>query len=808
MASNLNFETLKPHLIALVIFIVAPLAYLSPALSGKVLKQDDIIQGESKSYEIVKYREDTGEEPLWTGTMFSGMPAFQINIRHYGNLFQYINKAVRRTLPETSGLFFLMLVNCYVLLIVLGVNPWLAIIGSFAFAFSSGNVISIDAGHNSKINALAYVPGVLAGIFMGYRKHLLGGFALTAFFTTLQVGANHFQITYYMLIIILIYALIEFYQSIKQKALPEFAKRSALMLLAGVIALGPNLSRLWTTFEYSDETIRGGKTELTEPQKERNKGLDKDYAMRWSYGALESMTLIIPNFMGGASSEELSTSSALAKKGIPEKFLKQIPTYWGDQPFTAGPVYQGAALIFLFIMGLFLLKGRYRLWGIITSVLVLFLSWGKNFELLSDLFFYYMPFYDKFRTPSMILALLGITFPLVAFLGIERSLEDKKQLFKSAFYALGITGGVVFVFGIIGSGMYSFSGAQDGQLEQMGWPIDALRDDRASMLTTDSFRSLLFIVAAFVTVFLYSKNKLKQSQLFGLLALIVVVDLWMVDKRYLNSEDFVSESKYDRQFVPRPVDQQINQDPDIHYRVFDLTGSPFNDSFTSRYHKSIGGYHAAKLQRYQDLIERHISNNNPNVLNMLNTKYIIFRNRQNNNQPAVQQNPNALGPAWVVTESKIVNNADEEIAAVGDFNPENTVIIDQRFKEYLEGFSFDYTQKGSVSIDSYTPNHLTYSAEIPEGDQFVVFSEVYYKGGQSDDWKVYLDGELYEKGHIRVNYVLRGMIVPEGNHTIEFKFEPKSYFLGNQISLASSILIVLIVIGTVTRFVINQKNNG
>lgn len=803
MFKNITFQVLKPHLIALAIFIALPLAYLSPALSGKILRQDDIIQGESKSYEIVNFRKETGEEPLWLGTMFSGMPAFQINIKHYGNLIQHVNGFVRSNLPETAGLFFLMLVNCYLMLIVLGVNPWLAIIGAITFAFSSGNVISIDAGHNSKINALAYAPGVLAGVFAGYRRSLLTGFSITAVATTLQLGANHFQITYYLILIIVLFGLIEFYNKLKSKELPDFFKRSAVLLLAGVLALGPNLSRLWTTYEYSAETIRGGKSELTEPDKERNKGLDKDYAMRWSYGKLETLTLLIPNFMGGASTEALSKNSNLAKKGIPEKFLGQIPTYWGTQPFTSGPIYQGAALIFLFVLGLFLLKGPIRTWALITSVVVIMLSWGKNFEIFSDLFFYYMPLYDKFRTPSMVLGLLGITFPLVAFLGLEKFLEDKKSLIKPALYSLGITAGVTFLFGILGAGSYDFNGGQDAQLKNVGWPIDALQDDRADMLKADAFRSIIFILLSFAAVFAYAKDKLKKEYLFVALGLFVTIDLWMVDKRYLNEDDFVSKSRYDQQFNPRQVDLQIKQDPQISFRVFDVTGSPFNDSFTSRFHKSVGGYHAAKLQRYQDLIERHISRNNQNVLNMLNTKYFIFPNRQTN-QPAVQQNTEALGNAWFVNELKMVNNADEEIESLTDFNPKTTAIVDVRFNDYLDGYTPSNPEGSSITLTSYEPNHLIYESKVKGGEKFAVFSEIYYKGGKSDDWKVYVDGDLIENSHIRVNYVLRGMKVPDGNHTIEFKFEPKSYLLGNQISLASSILIILVVLGTV--FIELRKN--
>ena len=778
MFKNITFQVLKPHLIALAIFIALPLAYLSPALSGKILRQDDIIQGESKSYEIVNFRKETGEEPLWLGTMFSGMPAFQINIKHYGNLIQHVNGFVRSNLPETAGLFFLMLVNCYLMLIVLGVNPWLAIIGAITFAFSSGNVISIDAGHNSKINALAYAPGVLAGVFAGYRRSLLTGFSITAVATTLQLGANHFQITYYLILIIVLFGLIEFYNKLKSKELPDFLKRSAVLLLAGVLALGPNLSRLWTTYEYSAETIRGGKSELTEPDKERNKGLDKDYAMRWSYGKLETLTLLIPNFMGGASTEALSKSSNLAKKGIPEKFLGQIPTYWGTQPFTSGPIYQGAALIFLFVLGLFLLKGPIRTWALITSIVVIMLSWGKNFEIVTNLFIDYVPMYNKFRAVSSIQVIAELAIPLLAILGLKEwfskkiSSEVKFDALKKSIY---IVGGLALIFTLFGTSLFAFEGLRDESYDNLlAGLLDAIIADRKAVFFSDSLRTLIFVVLSGGVLWLVLKEKIKQNVAIIALAVLILVDLISVDKRYVNNEDFLNAREIDKPFVASEIDKEILKDTS-HYRVANFAVDPMNDGSTSYFHNSIGGYHAAKIGRYQELFDFQIAKNNMEVLNMLNTKYFIIGTDKG--EKKAQLNPEANGNAWFVKRIQVVNSANEAIFALDTLNTK-TVAVLESVPDILNDYEslFNIDALSSIKLLNYDVASLTYLSKTVR-DQFAVFSEIYYEDG----WNAYVDGKLVP--HYRVNYVLRGMIIPKGEHTIEFKFEPKVIQRGKIISL-------------------------
>lgn len=787
-----------PHVIAVIVMILLPVLYTSPVLEGKILYQNDILQGGGGSSELNEYRENTGEEALWTGTMFSGMPTFQMAIVHASNVGYHINKIFRRLIKGPSSLIFICMLGAYILFIVMGVNPYLSLACAIGFGFSTFNIVSLEAGHNSKINALAYFPGVMGGVILAYNKRLWLGAAIAAIFLNLHLVANHFQITYYLIFAILFYFFFKLYDTIKDKAYKQFINASILLFIAAILAALPNTSRLWTTYEYANETIRGGKSELTKPEADaKSTGLDKDYAMSWSYGVMESFTVIIPYFKGGASNETLDRKSNLAKTpGFPSQALKQVPTYWGDQPFTSGPVYLGAIFCFLFVLAMLLLKGPIKWWLAAYSFFALLLSWGSNFSALNDFLFYNLPLYNKFRTPSMFLGVLQITFPFASALVLQKVIDEKnsgQEILKKLLLAFAITGGVVFVFGILLSGGYSYEGQIDPRLQSQGWPMEALKDDRASLLRGDAIRSLILISLAVGLIYMYLKDKIKELVLIASLGILMLGDLWLVDKRYLNEENFQSERKFENLKIPTTADLQILEDDDLSYRVFNLTRSPFNDGITSYHHKSIGGYHAGKLYRYQELIERHLSKNNMKVLNMLNTKYFIVADK-NTNQPQVRRNPGALGNAWFVNSIKWVSNADEEMNSLSSFDPANEVVIDERFKPYFESKSVSRDSLDEIELKEYSPNVMVYNANVYSNNAFAVFSEIYYKASDND-WKVTIDGESVD--HIRVNYLLRGLLIPKGEHEIVFTFQPKSWKVGNQISLFSSIVLVIFIGGAV-----------
>lgn len=796
MEQNKILKTLLPHAICIAVMVILPLIYSAPTLSGKVLFQNDIFQGHGGSSELLDYRAETGEEALWTGTMFSGMPTFQMAIRHSVNIGYHINKVFRRLMKGPISIVFICMLSAYIFFVSLGITPYLSLICAIGFGFSTFNIVSLEAGHNSKVNALAYFPGVMGGVIMAYRGKLWLGAALAAIFLNVHIVANHYQITYYLIMAIVIYGLLEFYRYFKEKELKKFLNISLLLVLAAILGASPNISKLWTTYDYAKETIRGGRSELTKPDADKkSSGLDKDYAMSWSYGKMESFTLIIPYFRGGASNESLDRKSNLAKAGLPANALKQVPTYWGDQPFTSGPVYLGAIYCFLFVLGMLLLRGPTRIWFASFSALALVLSWGKNFELVSDFLFYNLPLYNKFRTPSMILGVLQFTFPFAGALVLQKIIESEepKSIMKGFLQALGITAGIILLFGLIFSGSYDFSGPMDPRLQQAGWPIQALQDDRASLLRSDSMRSLILVLLSGGLIYAFMIGKVKQNMMIIGLGVLMLGDLWLVDKRYLNKENFKSPANLENLKTPTRADLQIMEDDTEHFRVFNLTKSPFNDAITSYHHKSVGGYHAGKLFRYQELIERYLSQNNVNVLSMLNCKYFIVQD-PNTKQPAVRVNPNAMGNAWIVDSIAWMQNADAEMAALGDLDIGNTVVIDERFKEYLKGTAISRQAGDRIELAEYGPNVMTYSADIKSDKAFAVFSEIWYEA-TDNDWKVYVDGE--EQEHIRVNYLLRGMKLDKGQHEIVFEFKPRSWVIGTKLSLAGSFMLTLFFAGTV-----------
>ena len=777
----MQFSKAKPHIIIIVLFALISFAYFSPIIEGKRIDGHDVKTWIGMSKEISDFRDSSGNEALWTNSMFSGMPAYQISVKYSSNLVRYIDKVISLGFPRPANLLFLYLLGFYLLLLSLKVDYRVAAVGAIAYAFSSYFFIIIQAGHMTKAHAIAYLPMVVASVIYTYRGKLMLGGALTALTVALELYSNHLQITYYLIFILIFIGLYQLFQDYKSQNLPSFFKRSAVLILAALLGTGTCFTRLKTTMDYGKDSTRG-KSELTSNIENKTKGLDKDYATQWSYGIAETMTLLIPNFHGGASQGELSTNSetynALKRSPNAKKIIKSLPLYWGDQPIVSGPTYAGAIVIFLFLLSLFLLKGRFKYWILSLTVLSIFLAWGKNFMPLTELFLDFFPGYNKFRAVSMILIVAEFTLPLLAFLALNNFIfsdADKLSKQKSLKNAFFITSSITLLFALVPNIFFDFVGFNDSMLASNGWPVEALQSDRASMLSNDAWRSFFFILLAFLSLFFFLKHKVSSNNVILIFAVLLLFDMWTINKRYLNDSHFIRSSKVKIPYKASQADNFILSDNDPNFRVFNQSVSTFNDASTSYFHKSIGGYHGAKLKRYQELIDSHISKGNMQVLNMLNTKYFILQNGK------VNRNPNVLGNAWFIKDTKIVENADDEILALNNFDASSIAIIDKRFKSLIKEFSSD--SLSSIKLDEYQPNYLKYSSSSKE-NQIAVFSEVYYDKG----WNSYIDGELVS--HFRANYILRAMNIPKGNHTIEFRFEPEIFKIGERISLASSILLI------------------
>jgi hypothetical protein len=809
----MNQEMLKkiwPHALAILFFVVIAYVYFSPILQNKKLNQHDISTWKGSSEEIRNFKKETGETTLWTNSMFGGMPTYLINTPKEDNIFAKINPWIQLKLKEPASYLFLYLLGFYLALLAFRIKPWLAAAGAVGFAFSSYLFIIIAAGHASKAVALGYMAPVIGGVFLAFdRKPVLGSIMMSAFLA-LQILTNHIQIVYYTLLIVLIFGIFWLVKKYIEKDIKMFVKSAGLVLIGLILAIGINATVLYLTYEYGNYSMRG-KSELTSNKEDKTSGLDKTYATGWSYGIDETLTLLIPNFKGGASGGSLTENSETYKlfeqaQGKPQakKVIKQLPLYWGTQPSTSGPVYAGAIVCFLFILGMFLVKGPIKWWLFAATVLSILLSWGKNFMFLTDLFLDYFPGYNKFRTVSMTLVIAEFTMPLLGILGIAKIVEgniDFKQFKKAIFWSLGITGGLSLFFALF-SGIFSYQADSDSQMQQV--LVDALRADRQMLLRNDAFRSLFFILLAFSLIWVFYKKKISANYFYPILIVLLLLDMWPVNKRYLNDTNFVSAKVLQQEFTPTNADQFILKDKDPNFRVLNLTVSTFNDATTSFYHKSIGGYHGAKMKRYQELIEAHLykemqtiinnlqetnqtdiygSVSKQPVLNMLNTKYIIV---SADNFPIY--NSGALGSVWFVNSSKIVDNADKEIASLAAFDPKTEVIVDKRYESLLMNNNAAIDSSATIKLDIYKPNYLKYSSKS-NTSRIAVFSEIYYPKG----WNAYIDGKPSE--YFRANYVLRAMVIPSGNHEIEFRFEPKSAQISGIISFISSIILLLAVLG-------------
>ena len=785
---KIQWKIIKRNIIAILIFFGLSIVYFSPILEGKKIYQSDKVNFIGMSKEIKDHRSDYDEEPLWTNSMFGGMPAYQISVVYSANLVKHIDKIFQGFLPRPAGLVFLYLLGFYILLMSLKIDYRLAIVGAIAFAFSSYFFIILEAGHNTKAHAIGYMSPLLASVLMTMRGKWFTGGILTALFTSLILNANHLQITYYLIMLFLVLGTVKLIEAIKENQFKYYLKSVLVLLLAGVLGASTNITRVLTTYEYGEESMRG-KSDLTNDLDNKTSGLDKDYATAWSYGKAESFTLLIPNFYGGSSQGELGTDSetynAIKQSPQSRKIIKQLPLYWGEQPFTSGPVYAGAIVCFLFVMGLFMLKGYMRWWVIITTILMLALGWGKNFMPLTEFFLEYFPGYNKFRAVSTTLVIVEFLLPFFGFIALNKLLFDKNndESYKSIKWSLIITGGLCLIFALLPSIFFDFTGSSDEQLKNMGWPIDALQSDRRSLMISDAWRSFIFVTLSALLLYLYLKNTLKKQYVILIIGLLIIGDMWTVNKRYLDNDDFKSKRKVAEPFSPSVADQQILADKDPNFRVFNSAVNTFNDASTSYYHKSIGGYHGAKLKRYQELIDAHISKGNMSVLNMLNTKYFIVSNQ---NRKIAQRNTGALGNAWFVKEVQFVTSADEELAALSNVNTQNKAVINTYYSKMISQFDMD--SLASIILTDYKANHLTYTANCSQ-EQLAIFSEIFYDKG----WNAYLNGNLVP--HFRANYLLRAMMIPSGSHKIEFKFEPSSFDTGENISFASSAILLILLLG-------------
>ncbi len=790
-----NYKKFLPHLVVFVLFIVASLAYFNPVLQGKKIFQSDIVQYSGMAKQQNDFREATGEETFWTDAAFGGMPTYQLGAKYPNNYIKQLDLAIR-FLPRPADYLFLYFIGMYILFLVLKVDYKLAFLGALAFGFSTYLIIILGVGHNAKAHAIAYMPFVLSGIFLTFRRKYLWGFLLLTVSMALELVANHFQMTYYLMLLVIIIGIVYFIDAFKKKLLPHYFKAVGIMAVGVVIAVGLNATNILATQEYADTSTRG-KTELTinadGTPKANETGLDYNYITEYSYGKLESLNLFIPRFMGGSSTEEFpkdsKTVESLMRMGASSQeanqVLNQIPMYWGDQTFVGAPAYVGAIIIFLSVLALFLIRGRLKWWVVSAFVLTLLLSWGKNFEGLTQFFIDYVPMYNKFRAVSSIQVIIELILPILAIVGLHQffsQFDREEEKKKALLWSTGIVGGLTLIFILFKSAIFDFASPYDSYFrDEMGLPfLEAIREDRMSLFTSDAIRSLIFVVLTAAVLWFFMKGKLKKGLAIAALSILMVVDLVGVDRRYVDEEAFVQARLVDEPFQKNGADIQILED-DGHFRVYDATANAFNSGRASYFHNALGGYHAAKPGRMQDLFEFYIAKGNIGILNMMNVRYIITEAK--NGGAVAQRNPYANGDAWFVENVQPAENADEEIKLLDSLNTKTTAVINKEFLSKVPSHQRDTLS--TIELFSYKPNHLVYEAATTS-PQLAIFSEVYYPKG----WNAYINGKPAE--YFRANYILRAMVVPPGNNKIEFKFEPKVIQTGSTISLVSSIVFLLI----------------
>ena len=811
------FKKMIPDMVAIMVFAVISFAYFCPAVTeGRILSQHDSVAGIGAGQEGKKYLERTGERTRWTNSIFGGMPTYQMAPSYDStDLLKGIENLYHLYLPTYVWYVFVMLLGFYILLRAFNFKVWMAGLGAIVWAFSSYFFIIIAAGHIWKFITLAYIPPTIAGMVLCYRgKYWLGGL-VTALCVALQISSNHVQMSYYFLFVMLFMAIAYGVQAYQQKTLASFGKSTGVLVVAGLIGVCINLSNLYHTYEYSKESMRG-KSELVKENSanQTSSGLERDYITQWSYGIGETFSLLVPNVKGGASVPLAANEKAMEKANpMYGSIYSQLGQYWGEQPGTSGPVYVGAFVVFLFVLGLFIVKGPMK-WALLAAtVLSILLSWGKNFMGFTDFFIDYVPMYNKFRAVSSILVIAEFTIPLLAMLALKEVVATPaiiKERKKDFLISFGLTGGLALLFAVLPKVFFpSYVSTMEMNALQ-GIPADQLvpllanlEEVRMSLFTSDAWRSFFIVLLGAGLVWAYGMGKLKQHVLIGALAVLCLVDMWSVNKRYLYDEQFVEKQVQTQGFRQTETDKMILEDEALDYRVLNLASNTFNENNTAYWHKSVGGYHAAKLRRYQEMIEEHISGEmqglyqavadaggdmeqlDPSafpVLNMLNTRYFIFPLQGGQTVPLA--NPFALGNAWFVDEVDYVNNANEEIEAIHGLDPTEKAIVDKKFESVVQSLPSDST--ATIELVAYEPNYLKYEVSSDKGGT-VVFSEIYYPG-----WKSTIDGQ--EVAHGRANYILRAMNVPAGQHVVEFRFDPTSLHVTENIAFVALGLLALLAI--------------
>lgn len=786
-----------PHLVAVLVFVTLTVVYFAPEVfENKQLPQGDMISFSGMGHDAREYHDLTGEDAHWSNSMFGGMPYNVTSGIRSKSIFAPLSGWMKMGFDgNTTGVLWLLLIGFYIFMLAVGCSPWLSIVGAVAFAFGSYNLIIIDAGHITKAWVLATMPAVIGGCLLCYNKKYIAGFIVALIATGLNVYWNHQQISYYTLLMLIPLAISYFVISLKEKEQKHFWLASLILIVAAIMAIVPAADKLVPMWDYSKETMRGGAVlHNAADSKAGETGLNRDYAFMWSYGKAETMTLLIPNFYGGSSNYPLGEKSEMyrtikkyAGGSQAKQFVKAAPTYWGDQPFTSGPVYAGAIICFLFILGLMVVPQKERWWLLAAAVIGIVMSWGRNFPIVNNWLFDHLPLYNKFRTPSMSLVMTTTAMAMMGMLALKEVLERKVTL-KHVGIAGGVTVGLCLLFVLFPGLAGSFKGTVDAQMPD--WLTAALIADRQHMLTADAWRSIVFILLATVGIVAYLRvEKMKSAVLIAIMGVLILGDLWAVDKHYLNDSHFVPKKQ--QLITPTEADKQILADTDPDYRVLNLASNTFNESRTSYYHKSVGGYSPAKLRRYQDIIDYYLSGRiNMNVLNMLNTRYVIT-------QQGVQYNPAAFGNAWFVKDIAWVNMPNEEIEGIGDADLKAVALVDTCWRKAVKG-NVAMTQPAKIELTNYAnPGNLFYESESAENG-LAVFSEVYYK-----TWKAFIDGE--EVPVLRANYILRAIEIPAGKHQIEFRCKDELLVRMQVVSIIVSIVIVLTIIGLIVFSIIQRK---
>jgi len=795
-----SVKKLLSHVLVLLGFVIISLAYFSPVLKGKVIYQNDIVQYIGMSKQQKDFKAETGEETYWTNSAFGGMPTYQLGARYPHNYIKKLDLALR-FLPRPTDYLFLYLLSFYVFLLVLKVDFKLAALGALAFGFSTYLIIILGVGHNSKAHAIAYMPLVLSGIILVFQKKYIIGFLLTTIAMGLELVANHFQMTYYLMFLVIVLGIAYLVDAYKKQVLPHYFKSIGVLVAAVVLAMALNATNFLATNQYVKESKRS-KSELTiNPDgtpKEVTPGLDRDYITQFSYGIVETFNLFIPRFTGGGNAEDVGKDSATyeafrklgATTSQAAQEAKRAPTYWGNQPIVEAPAYVGAVILFLFVFALFLVKGRLKWWLVGGTLFSLLLSYGKNLGFLTDFFIDYIPLYNKFRAVSSIQVILELCIPALAIFGLVRLFNDfekKEDKLKALKYSALITGGITLAFLLFKSSLFDFAGMNDGYYRQSYGQnfVDALKTDRIAMFTQDGIRTLILVLLSAGAIYLFLKEKLKEKWIIVAFYGLVLFDLVGVDRRYVNNDDFISGVKMAKPFEASEVDKYILNDTS-HYRVFDLVSGASKPSY---FHNSLNGYNAAELRRYREVFDFYITQNSISVLNMLNTKYIVAQDEEGN--PFPYENEDANGNAWFIKNLEKVDSANKEITSLDSLDNKNKAIYSShRAFESIQNIKSDFVKDSlaSIKLSEVKPNYLKYQS-INENEGFAVFSEIYYPSG----WKTFIDGK--ETSPIRVNYILRGMLIPAGHHVIEFKFDPDVVKTGSKITLASSILLGLLLLG-------------